>query len=155
MSEPLQQEGLGNCYGSPAMVGGRMAVEECLGGGTALSNNCLELEPRVMGGSCTLNCCCTDVPRHTLLFLCAFRNTVVLPCFCSLLSHSKVTGPYLVYEKKSLFFLDQIKSSWNNTRLTEIELLHTHYGGKGQQKEYINSNPDCFISSCTLFCRAL
>lgn len=87
MSELVQWERLDNCYGSPAVSGGRMAVEELLGGGIAPSNNCLKLEPKVMGASHTLNCY-TNVPRHTLLFLCAFRNAIVLPCFCSLLSHS-------------------------------------------------------------------
>lgn len=53
-----------------------MAVEELVGGGIAPSNNCLKLEPKVMGASHTLNCY-TNVSRHTLLFLCAFRNAIV------------------------------------------------------------------------------
>lgn len=72
--------------GSLAMAGGMMAVEEHLGGGATPSNKCLELEFKVMGASCTLNYY-TNVPKHTLLFFCAFRNTVVLPCFCSVLFH--------------------------------------------------------------------
>lgn len=153
MSEPLQQEGLGSCYGTPAVVGGMMAVEEHLGGGTTPSNNCLELEPKVMGGSWTLNCY-TNIPGHTLLFLCAFRNS---PAMIPLFAFSQVGHRALswLWKKSHFFFLDQIKSSQNKTRLTELELLHTHYGGKGQKKEYINCDPDCFITSCRLFCRAL
>lgn len=89
--------------------GGRMAVEEHLGGGTTPSNNCLELEPKVVGGSCTLNCY-TNIPACTLLFLCAFRNSVVLHASALCFPTARSRG-LILSMKKSHCFLYQIKSS--------------------------------------------
>jgi len=53
---------LGNCYGSPAVAGGRTAVGERLGGGTALSSNCPIWSPRSWMARAPN--CYMDVPRR-------------------------------------------------------------------------------------------
>lgn len=91
----LQEKGSDNRCGSPATVGERRAVEEHLGGGTSPCNKCLQLEPKVISGSHTLNFY-TNVPRHTLLFLCAFRNNIVLSasalCFLAARSQGLISS---------------------------------------------------------------